>query len=216
MSPPDIPSVAPRSIRVLCVDDHPIVREGLARILRLEKDFEVVGRAESGEEAVELFLTTQPDVTLMDLQLPTMSGLDAIRAILKQYPAARIVALTTYDGDADIMRALKAGAVTYLIKDMVLSDLVGVIREVHNGSHPIPPEVRARLDERSNQPPLTLREIEVVELMAKGMRSKEIAVVLGISRETARIHVRHVLVKLEVHDRTAAVMAAVRRGIIHA
>ena len=205
-----------RPIRVMCVDDHPIVREGIALILRRQPNIQVVGLAASGEEAVELHRTTRPDITLMDLRLPVMSGLDAIRAIVKDFPDSRIVVLTTYDGDEDIARALNMGAVTYLMKDTVPRDLVRVIREVHMGGSPIRPDVRALLEERSKHSTLTKRETEVVELMGKGMRTKEIAAVLGISEDTAHVHVKHVLAKLGVHDRTAAVMVAVRRGIIRA
>jgi two-component system NarL family response regulator len=184
-------------------------------MLRLHDDIQVVGLASSGEEAIALFRKTRPDVTLMDLRLPAMSGLEAIRTIVREFSDARIVVLTTYDGDEDIARALKAGAATYLIKDTLPSDLVHVIRDVHNGGSPIRPDVQARLQERSQGPTLTAREIEVVELMAKGMRNKEIAAVLGLSEDTVRIHVKHVLAKLDVHDRSAAVVVALRRGIVH-
>ena len=205
-----------RPIRVLCVDDHPVVLEGVALVLGLQADIQVVGLAASGEEAVALHRAKRPDITLMDLRLPVMSGLDAIRAIVKDFPDSRIVVLTTYDGDEDIARALNAGAVTYLIKDTVPGDLVRAIREVHMGGRPIQPDVRARLEERAKHSTLTKRETEVVELMGKGMRTKEIAAVLGISEDTAHVHAKHVLAKLGVHDRTAAVMVAVRRGIIRA
>ena len=156
-----------RPIRVLCVDDHPVVLEGVALVLGLQADMQVVGLAASGEEAVALHRAKRPDITLMDLRLPVMSGLDAIRAIVKDFPDSRIVVLTTYDGDEDIARALNAGAVTYLIKDTVPGDLVRVIREVHMGGSPIQPDVRARLEERSKHSTLTKRETEVVELMGK-------------------------------------------------
>jgi two-component system, NarL family, response regulator len=202
-------------IRVLCVDDHRIVREGIALIVGRQPDMEVVGSAASGEEAVELFRGCRPDVTLMDLQLGSMSGVEAIRVIRRDAPAARIVVLTMYQGDEDIFRALQAGAVTYLLKDTLSDDLITVIREVHGGKHPISPDVEARLAERAAGPTLTPREIQVVQLISHGMRNKEIAASLGISEETAQVHVKNILAKLRVKDRSAAIGVAVRRGIIH-
>lgn len=202
-------------IRVLCVDDHRIVREGIALIIDRQPDMAAVGSAASGEEAVGLFRECQPDVTLMDLQLGGMSGVDAIRAIRAFAPDARIVVLTMYSGDEDIYRALQAGAVTYLLKDTLSDDLIRVVREVHGGKQPIGPDVEARLAERAARPHLTPREIQVVELIAQGMRNKEIAATLGISEETAQVHVKNILAKLKVKDRTAVVSVALRRGIIH-
>jgi DNA-binding NarL/FixJ family response regulator len=151
----------------------------------------------------------------MDLQLPGMSGLEALIAIRREYPDARIVVLTMYQGDEDIHRALQAGAVTYLLKDTLSEDLVHAIREVHSGARPIQPAVRACLAERDRQPSLTLREVQVIELISRGMRNKEIAASLGISDETVHVHVKNILAKLNVNDRTAAVSVALRRGIIH-
>ncbi|MGE3507950.1 MAG: response regulator [Vicinamibacterales bacterium] len=202
-------------IRVLCVDDHRIVREGIALIIDRQPDMAVVGSAASGEEAVGLFRECLPDVTLMDLQLGGMSGVEAIRAIKAFAPNARIVVLTMYSGDEDIYRALQAGAVTYLLKDTLSDDLIRVVREVHGGKQPIGPDVEARLAERAARPHLTPREIQVVELIAQGMRNKEIAATLGISEETAQVHVKNILAKLKVKDRTAVVSVALRRGIIH-
>jgi two-component system NarL family response regulator len=203
------------SIRVLCVDDHRIVRDGLALIISQQPDMKVVGTATNGEEAVRAFEQARPDVTLMDLQLPLLSGVDAIRRIRSLDGTARIIVLTMYTGDEDIYRALNAGAATYLLKDTVADDLIRVIRQVHGGEHPITPDVRARLEERSDKPALTDREREVLALVYLGLRNKEIASRLDISEETVRVHVKNVFVKLEVTDRTAAVNVALRRGILH-
>lgn len=203
-------------IRVLCVDDHRIVRDGIALIIERERDMEVVGLAASGEEAVELFRRRRPDVTLMDLQLGAMSGVQAIRLIRGEAPQARIVALTMYRGDEDIYRALEAGASAYLLKDTLSDDLIRVVRDVHAGENPdLTAEVRTRLAERAARPTLTAREQQVVELVSLGMRNKEIAAALAISEETAQVHVKNILAKLDAKDRTAAVNIALRRGIIH-
>ena len=204
----------PHSIRVLCVDDHRIVREGLGLIIGRQPDMEVVGTASSGEEAVEVFARCRPDITLMDLNLRGMSGLDAIKAIRRQDPHARIVVLTMHQGEEYIHRALEAGAASYLLKDTLSDYLVGVIRDVYEGRSTLPPDVEARLAERAGNAHLTPREVQVVELIAQGMRNKEIAAALGISFETAQVHVKNILGKLKVQDRTAAVSVAVRRGII--
>jgi two-component system, NarL family, response regulator len=210
-----VPAPSPAPIRVLCVDDHRIVREGLALIVNHQPDMVVVGSASSGEEAVDLFMKLRPDVTLMDLQLGGMSGVEAIRAIRKQAPSARIVVLTMYQGDEDIYRALQAGAATYILKDTLSDDLIRVVQEVHAGKHPVMPDVEARLAERAANPTLTPREIQVIELVSQGMRNKELAAELGISEETAHVHVRNILTKLKVKDRSAAITVAYRRGIIH-
>lgn len=208
-------SAKPQPIRVLCVEDHRIVREGLVLIVNRQPDMQVVGSASSGEESVDLFAKLRPDITLMDLQLGVMSGVDAIRAIRQQVASARIVVLTMYQGDEDIYRALQAGASTYLLKDTLSDDLVRVVREVHAGKHPVTPDVEARLAERAANPTLTPREIQVIELVSQGMRNKELAGALGISEETAHVHVRNILTKLKVKDRSAAITVALRRGIIH-
>ena len=204
----------PHSIRVLCVDDHRIVREGLGLIISRQPDMEVVGTASSGEEAVEVFARCRPDITLMDLNLRGMSGLDAIKAIRQQDTRARIVVLTMHQGEEYIHRALEAGAASYLLKDTLSDYLVGVIRDVYEGRSTLPPDVQARLAERAGNAHLTPREVQVVELIAQGMRNKEIAAALGISFETAQVHGKNILGKLKVQDRTAAVSVAVRRGII--
>jgi two-component system NarL family response regulator len=207
--------MSPRPIRVLCVDDHRLMREGIVRIVSLQPDIVVVAEARTGQEAVEQFMQHRPDVTLMDLQLPVMNGLQAIRAIKKADPNARVVVLTMYQGDEDIYRALQAGAVAYLLKDSVPDDLIRVIREVHAGNQIISDDVAAKLAARASQPALTERELQVLELLAEGQRNKEIAATLSISEDTARTHIKSIFVKFNVHDRTAALAEAVRRGIVH-
>lgn len=208
--------MGPAQIRVLCVDDHRIVREGLALIIDRQPDMKVIGLAGSGEEAVEMFIRQQPDITLMDLQLGAMTGVDAIHLIREANPAARVIALTMYQGDEDIYRALQAGAAAYLLKDTISDDLICTVRGVHAGERPaFTPAVRARLEERAVRPTLTSRERQVLELVSTGMRNKEIAAALGISGETVQVHMRSILTKLDAQDRTAAVNVALRRGIIH-
>jgi two-component system NarL family response regulator len=208
--------MSPAQIRVLCVDDHRIVREGLALIIDRQPDMKVIGMAGSGEEAIEMFIRQQPDITLMDLQLGSMPGVDAIHLIREADPAARVIALTMYQGDEDIYRALQAGAAAYLLKDTISDDLIRTVRTVHAGERPdFAPAVRARLEERAVRPTLTSRELQVLELVSTGMRNKEIAAALGISDETVQVHIRSILTKLDAQDRTAAVNVALRRGIIH-
>jgi DNA-binding NarL/FixJ family response regulator len=202
-------------IRILCVDDHRIVREGIASLIDRQPDMRVVASAASGEEAVDLFLEHQPDITLMDLQLGVMDGITAIKIIRRRVPDARIVVLTMRRGDEDIHRALEAGASTYLMKDTISDDLIRVLREVQAGEHPMPADVEARLAERAMSATLTDREVQVVELVAQGMRNKEIGVSLGITETTVQVHVKNILAKLKVQDRSGAITAAIRRGIIH-
>ena len=203
-------------IRILIVDDHPIVRKGLAATIEPELDMEVVGSAGTGKQAFELFREKVPDVTLMDLTLtPEMSGIQAIQAIRRESPDARIIVLSAYKGDEDIYRALHAGAATYLLKESLGDDLIPIIREVHAGGGPIPSQVGRKLADRVKQLALTARELEVLQLIATGMRNKEIAGALNISEETTQGHVKNVFAKLNVHDRTEAVTLAIRRGIIH-
>lgn len=206
---------AGQTIRVLCVDDHRLMREGIARIVGVQPDMTVVAQASDGEQAIEQFLKYRPDVTLMDLEMPTMRGVQAIQAIRRHDPQARIVVLTMYHGDEDIHGAVAAGAMGYLLKDTVPDDLIRVIREVHSGRRVIPPEIAAALEQRASQPSLTVRESQVLELLATGKRNKEIAAVLGISADTASAHVKSIFQKFNVHDRTAALAEALRRGIIH-
>ena len=202
-------------IRVLCVDDHRLMREGLSRIVGVQPDMTVVAQAANGEEAVEQFRRHQPDVTLMDLQLPRMKGVDAIRAIRAIQPDARVVVVTMHYGDEDVHRAVEAGAMAYLLKDTLPDELVHVIRAVHSGRRAIPPEIAAVLEQRATQPTLTGREMQVLELLATGKRNKEIAAALGVTVDTANAHIKNIFVKFDVHDRTAALTEALRRGIIH-
>lgn len=202
-------------IRVLCVDDHSIVREGISLIINQQPDMEVVASAASGDESIALFQRFRPDITLMDLRLHGLSGTDAIKEIRRADGSARIVVLTMFDGDEDIHRALQAGAVTYLLKDTLSDDLIRVVREVHSGKRPVRADVEARLAERSAHPTLTPREIDVMELVTQGLRNKEIAASLGISEGTVQAHLKSIFSKFVVNDRTAAVQVALRRGIVH-
>jgi DNA-binding NarL/FixJ family response regulator len=202
-------------ITVLCVDDHRIVREGLRMIINGEPDMTVVDAVATGGEAVAGYRRHTPDITLMDLQLPDIGGVDAIRAIRAIDQSARIIVLTMYKGDEDIYRALDAGASTYLLKDTLADDLPRIVREVHAGEGRLPLDVQAKLQERAAQPTLTTREIEVMRLVAAGRRDKEIAIALSISSQTVRVHVKNIFAKLDVGDRTEAMNVAIRRGIIH-
>jgi len=212
---PDVDTGGARPITVLCVDDHRIVREGLRMIIDSEPDMTVIDSAADGREAVARYRQHTPDITLMDLQLPEMGGVEAIRAIRQLDGHARIIVLTMYKGDEDIHRAMDAGASTYLLKDTLADDLPRIVREVHAGRRMLPPDVLARLEERAASPTLTPREIEVMRLVASGRRDKEIAVALSISSQTARVHMKNIFAKLGVSDRTEAMSVAIRRGIIH-
>lgn len=206
---------AVRPIRVLCVDDHRLMREGVARIVGVHADMEVVGGASNGEQAVAQFVEQRPDVTLMDLQLPVVNGIEAIRRIRQIDPSARIVVLTMYEGDENIHRAFDAGAMGYVLKDAIPDDLIHVIREVHAGRRVISPDIQRALAQRATQRTLTVREQQVLELLAKGMRNKEIASALGITADTTGAHVKSIYAKFGVHDRTAALAEAIRRGLIY-
>lgn len=201
-------------IRVLTVDDHPMLREGIAAVLAVETDLELVGEASNGREAIEQFRTHRPDITLMDLQMPLMGGTEAIAAIRDEFPDARIIVLTTYAGDAQAVRAFKAGASGYMLKNMVRKELVETIRSVHSGKKRIPPEVAMGMAEHHADDALTEREIEVLKLVAAGNANKVIADRLSISEETVKAHMRNILSKLDANDRTHAVTIALRRGII--
>ena len=202
------------TIRVMCVDDHRLMREGIVLIIGLDPSLTVVAEAATGEEAVERFIQYRPDVTLMDLQLPGMNGLQAIHAIRGIQADARIIVLTMYAGDTNIHHALRAGAVGYLLKDSVPEDLIRIIHDVHTGKRAVPLHLETMLTEHETKPALTAREIEVLELLAKGMRNKEIGGTLHITEETVRAHIRSIFLKLNVHDRTAALAEALRRGIV--
>jgi DNA-binding NarL/FixJ family response regulator len=192
-----------------------MIRAGLAATIEPEPDIVVVASASNGREGMEQFRFHRPDVTLMDLKMPEMGGVDAIRGIRAEFPSAKIIVLSTYQGDEDIYRALEAGAVTYLLKDMIADKMMDVIREVAGGGRPILPEVAQRLTGRMFKAPLTARELEVLRLIAVGRRNKEIAADLNISEDTVQGHVKNIFSKLDVHDRTEAVAVAVRRGIVH-
>ena len=201
-------------LRLLIVDDHRLLRKGIARLLDLEPGMTVVAEAGNGEEAVEQFRRHTPDVTLMDLELPRMDGVEAITAIRREFPNARVIALTMYQGDEDIHRAVQAGAVAYLLKDTVPEVLVRVIRDVHEGRRVFPPEILAAIKRRAGQPALTSREVQVLELLAEGKRTKEIAAVLGVTIDTANAHIKNIYSKFAVHGRGAVVSEAIRRGFI--
>lgn len=204
-----------KRIRVLVVDDHPTVAKGLVKILEPEPDLEVVGSAVTGSDAVRMFREIMPDVTIMDIGLkPEMSGIEAIEAIRRSFADARIVALSALDGDDLIYRALQAGAVTYLLKEQIGDNLVSIIRQVDSGGRPISPEVAAKLADRISGGGLTPREIEVLQWVAEGLRNKEIAARIGVSQQTVEFHVKNILAKLAVSDRTKAVTVGIRRGFI--
>lgn len=203
-------------IRILIVDDHPIVREGLAALIERRADMTVVGEAATGAEAVDRFGALLPDVTLMDLRMPEMGGVAAIGRIRSAWPAARIIVLTTYDGDEDIYRGLQAGARAYLLKDAPRDELLDAIRTVHAGGTRIPPAVAARLAERAlSGPDLSPRELEVLQGIVRGESNKEIGTALAISEGTVKAHINSILGKLGVTDRTQAVTTAIQRGIVH-
>jgi DNA-binding NarL/FixJ family response regulator len=203
------------SIRIFSVDDHPLLREGIAAIINNQSDMQILAQAATGSEAIQMFRQHQPDVTLMDLRLPDMSGIDALIAIRSEFPEARIIMLTTFEGDVDIRRALEAGARGYMLKSMPPKDLVEVIRKVHKGRKHIPAEVAAHLAEFFGDDSLTEREIDVLRHIAGGNRNRDIGERLFISEETVKVHVKHIMEKLGASDRTQAVAIAVRRGIIH-
>jgi|HubBroStandDraft_1064217.scaffolds.fasta_scaffold70209_2 DNA-binding NarL/FixJ family response regulator len=202
-------------IRVLCVDDHPIVREGLASILALQTDMEMIGAAGSGAEALEFFRKVQPDITLVDLRLPDMSGHELTRQLLAQSSNARVIVLTSFEGDADIERALAAGARGYVVKGMVREGLLGAIRAVHAGKKHVHGPVAEKLAEHLGSEKLSARELQVLREMAAGKRNKEIGAELSIAEDTVKMHVKNILEKLQVSDRTEAVTVALRRGILH-
>jgi DNA-binding NarL/FixJ family response regulator len=201
-------------VRVLSVDDHPLLREGIAAIVNAQSDMVLVGAAATGGEALLRFRELRPDVTLMDLRLPDMSGIDAMIAIRTEFAEARVVVLTTFEGDVEIRRALAAGARGYLLKNMPPADLVSGIRQVHAGKKLIPSEIAASLAEHLGEERLTAREIEVLRHLAGGNRNRDIADRLFISEETVKVHVKHIMEKLGAADRTQAVAIAIRRGII--
>jgi DNA-binding NarL/FixJ family response regulator len=201
-------------IRIFCVDDHPLMREGIAAVIRNEPDMLLVAEAASGREAIQSFRTHRPDITLMDLRLPDIGGIDAMIAIRTEFADARVIMLTTFEGDAEIHRALEAGAQGYMLKSMPRKQLVEMIRRVHSGKKHIPPEVAVHLAEHLGQETLSKREIEVLEKIAQGNRNSDIAALLFISEETVKGHIKHIMEKLGAGDRTEAVAIAIRRGIM--
>jgi DNA-binding NarL/FixJ family response regulator len=208
-------SVNPEKIEVMVVDDHPLIRVGVSSIVNARTDMTVVAQTGTGEEAVKLFAKHKPDVTLMDLRLPLMSGVDAIRSIRTTQPRARFVVLTTYEGDADIHRALEAGAQGYVIKGMPYQTLVEALLRVHKGGRYLPPPVACALASRMPDSDLSAREQEVLSLLTGGRSNKEIAAQLGITEATVKCHVSAILVRLNVGDRTEAVVTALQRGLVH-
>jgi DNA-binding NarL/FixJ family response regulator len=201
-------------IRVLAVDDHALLRDGIAALIGNQTDMELVGEASNGREAVELFRQHQPDVTLMDLQMPEMGGIDALSAIRGEFPEARIIVLTTYAGDVQVFRALKAGARAFLLKGLLRKELLETIRAVHAGQKRLPPEIAAEIAEHATDDTLTRREIDVLRLIAAGNANKEIAAQLSLTEETVKGHVKNILAKLDANDRTHAVTIGLKRGII--
>jgi DNA-binding NarL/FixJ family response regulator len=202
-------------IRIFSIDDHPLMREGIAAIIRNEPDMLLVAEASNGREAVQGFRDHRPDITLMDLRLPDISGIDAMVAIRTEFPDARIIMLTTFEGDVEIRRALQAGAVGYMLKTMPRRQLVEMIRRVHAGKKHIPPEIAAHLAEHMGDETLSKREVDVLQKIAGGNRNGDIAALLFISEETVKGHVKHIMEKLGASDRTEAVAIGIRRGIIH-
>ena len=201
-------------IRVLIVDDHSLVAEGLANIINYDPEMTVVAQAEDGQQAIYRYREHQPDVTLMDLRMPRMGGVEAITAICTEFKSARIIVLTTYDGDEDIYRGLRVGAQGYLLKDAKPNELLNAIRIIHSGQHYVSPTVARKLVERMNNPVISERELEVLRLMAQGLSNQDIGTALNIGESTVKSHVTHILSKLGVSDLTQAVIVSIRRGLV--
>jgi DNA-binding NarL/FixJ family response regulator len=201
-------------IRVLCVDDHPLIREGIAMVIKSQTDLELVAEAPNGQSAIQLFREFRPDVTLMDLRLPDTNGIDAMIAIRAEFPDAKVIILTTFEGDVEAKRALQSGARGYMLKTSPPKDLAETIRQVHAGKRRIPPEIASNLAEHVSDESLSEREIEVLRQVANGNGNREIGKILFISEETVKAHLKHILEKLDANDRTQAVTIALRRGIM--
>ena len=202
-------------IRVLSVDDHPLFRDGIAAIINCQSDMSLVGAASNGKEAIEAFRTLRPNVTLMDLRLPDLSGIDVTIAIRSEFADARVIMLTTFERDVEVQRALKAGACGYLLKSMPPAQMIDMIRQVHGGKKCVPPEIAAGLAEHLGDETLTDREVEVLQQVAGGNRNRDIGKRLFIAEETVKVHLKHIMEKLGANDRTQSVAIAARRGIIH-
>jgi DNA-binding NarL/FixJ family response regulator len=207
--------MAMRGIRILSVDDHPLLREGIAAVINSQQDMQVIADAANAQDAIEQFRKHKPDVTLMDLRLPDQSGIDTMISIRTEFPEARIIMLTTFEGDVEIQRALESGARAYLLKSMPPKELVEVIRQVHAGKKRVPPQLAAQLAEHMSDEALTSREVEVLSQIAEGNRNRDIGEKLFITEETVKVHIKHIMEKLGASDRTQAVAIAIRRGIIH-
>jgi len=207
--------MTPSPIRVLCVDDHALVREGLTALINRQPDMQVIAEATSGSDGIELFRIHRPDVALVDLRLPDIGGIEVIARMLEENPDARIIVVSSSEGDVDIHRALSAGAMGYVLKGMPREDLLQAVRKVHRGHKAIPPDVAAAIAGHLTDEPLTPREIEVLTVVATGARNKEIATTLGISEDTVKMHVKSIITKLGAEDRTGAVTTAIKRGVIH-
>jgi DNA-binding NarL/FixJ family response regulator len=203
------------TLRVMSVDDHPLLREGIATIINNQTDMTLISSVATGAEGIKSFNELQPDVTLVDLRLPDLSGIEVISAIRAQNPGARLIVLTTFEGDVEIQRALKAGASGYLLKNMPAKQIVDTVRAVHVGRRVIPPQIAAHIAEHLAEESLSQRELEVLRHVAEGNRNRDIAELLHISEETVKVHLKHVMEKLGASDRTQAVAIAVRRGIMH-
>ncbi len=202
-------------IRILIVDDHPVVREGLIAMIGTQADLAIVGAAANGPEAIAMFRLHQPDITLMDLRLPGMSGIEAIGEIRKEFPASRLIVVTTYHGDVDVNKAFQAGASSYILKEMFGEELLKAIRTVHTGKRYIPPSVANSLYDHYDQPELTPRELDVLQLIAAGNSNRQIADTLGLTEGSVKFYVNRILGKLKAHDRTQALTIAIRRGFVH-
>jgi len=202
-------------IRVLSIDDHPLVREGLAALINDQADMRIVGQGSTGHEAIKLFRDLQPDVALMDVRLPDISGIDAMITILSEFPEARVVIVTSSEGDVEMQRALEGGARGYMLKSMPPREVLEAIRKVHGGKKAIPAEIATHLANHMSDEALTTREVEILQLVAEGNRNRDIAEQLFISEGTVKVHIKHIMEKLGANDRTQAITIAVRRGIIH-